>query len=125
MEKHLCSWAPFHLPKPTALHPNSYIRDVLTCRAFNTSRYHEPSPSKHIHSIPHNISIPLSIYHIANNMNHECMNMSYAFNSLNLILRSSNPVVHLLDSGLRVPKFARCHRKEKGERPGSFTSPLA
>ena len=77
-EKHLRSRAPFHLPKPTTLHPKSYIRDVLTCRAFNTSRYHEPRPSKHRHSIAHNMSISLSIQHIANNMNYKCMNMSYA-----------------------------------------------
>ena len=50
----------------------SCTSDVLTCRVFNTSRYHEPRPSKHRHSIPHNIN------HIAINMNHECMNMLYA-----------------------------------------------
>ena len=58
--------------KLTALHPKSCTRDMLTCRAFNTSRYHEPRLSKHRHDIPHNNN------HIAININHERMNMSYA-----------------------------------------------
>ena len=66
------SRAPSHLPKPTALTSPSHAPKLcLPAESFNTSRYHEPRPSKYRHSIPHNTN------HVTINMYHECMNMLY------------------------------------------------
>ena len=98
--------------KTNCLTSQSCPWDVLTCRVFNTSRYHEPRPSKHRYSIPQYIN------HLAINMNHECMNMLYATLLpwlFDLVLLTS-----LLDSDWGYFELWICAqpRREKGERPG-------
>ena len=91
--KHIREQAPFHLPKLTTLTSQIIHRVLLTYRAFNTSRYHEPKPSKYRCSIPNNIN------HTTIDMYYECMNNVRFMISLNSTLRSSNPMVRVLDSG--------------------------